>query len=92
MADHQLSDFHWLMPWKSDEDSSILCHNFPYDIYNTKHSCGPHPKICLSFDFRSIRGEYNGKFFLFPLLLLYRIPLIIAAETNGIEMFVGEEK
>ena len=60
MADRQVSDFYWQMPWETDS-SSILCHNFPYDIYTTKHSCGPDPKTCLSFDFRSLRGEYNGE-------------------------------
>lgn len=65
MADHQMSDFRWQMPWKpSSSDENIVCHNFPYDIYSTKHSCGPHPKTCLGYDFRSIRGEYNGKSFL----------------------------
>lgn len=56
-----MSDFYWRMPWSSDGREDILCHNFPYDIYNVKHSCGPSPKTCLAYDFRNIRGEYNGK-------------------------------
>ena len=56
-ADQQISDFYWKMPFKTD--SSILCHNFPFDIYTTKHSCGPDPKTCLLYDFRSVHGEYN---------------------------------
>ncbi|XP_057379227.1 alpha-mannosidase 2-like [Daphnia carinata] len=59
MADRQVSDFYWKLPWESAGQDSILCHNFPYDIYTTKHSCGPNPKTCLGYDFRNVRGEYN---------------------------------
>lgn len=31
----------------------------PFDIYSIKHSCGPHPFICLNFDFRKVPGEYT---------------------------------
>lgn len=31
----------------------------PFDIYSIKHSCGPHPFICLNFDFRKLPGEYT---------------------------------
>lgn len=31
----------------------------PFDIYSIKHSCGPHPSICLNFDFRKVPGEYT---------------------------------
>lgn len=31
----------------------------PFDIYSIKSSCGPHPSICLNFDFRKIPGEYT---------------------------------
>lgn len=37
----------------------MLTHNMPFDIYSIKHSCGPHPSICLNFDFRKIPGEYT---------------------------------
>ena len=58
LADRQLSDFSWKMSWRTGSDS-ILCHNMPFDIYTTKHSCGPDPKTCSAFDFRSINGQYN---------------------------------
>lgn len=38
---------------------TILTHNMPFDIYSIKHSCGPHPFICLNFDFRKVPGEYT---------------------------------
>jgi hypothetical protein len=60
MADRQVSDFYWKLPWETPGRDSVLCHNFPYDIYTTKHSCGPNPKTCLGYDFRNVRGEYNG--------------------------------
>ena len=62
LADEQVSDFVWRMPWQSSASSassSILCHNFPFDIYTTKHACGPDPKTCVAYDFRSVSGEYN---------------------------------
>lgn len=39
--------------------NQMLTHNMPYDIYSIKHSCGPHPFVCLNFDFRKIPGEYT---------------------------------
>lgn len=37
----------------------MLTHNMPFDIYSIKHSCGPHPFVCLNFDFRKVPGEYT---------------------------------
>ena len=59
LADRQISEFYWKMAWDTKDEASILCHNFPFDIYSTKHSCGPDPKTCLAFDFRSVPGEYT---------------------------------
>jgi len=59
LARYQQGDFLWKQPWEADGSSAPLCHNFPYDIYSIKHSCGPHPQTCLGFDFRHVAGEYN---------------------------------
>lgn len=64
-AKHQYGDFLWAPYWTNhgpigkDDTNSILTHNMPYDIYSIKHSCGPHPFVCLNFDFRKIPGEYT---------------------------------
>lgn len=56
----------WVPNWQSrhnpnhiSQKTSLLTHNQPFDIYSIKHSCGPHPYICLNFDFRKIPGEYT---------------------------------
>ena len=51
LADRQISEFYWKMSWNTK--GSILCHHFPFDVYSTKHSCGPDPHTCLAFDFRA---------------------------------------
>jgi len=58
-AKKQYGDFVWRQPWDRDGAADMLTHNQPFDIYNIKHSCGPHPHVCLNFDFRKIRGEYT---------------------------------
>ncbi|XP_050085096.1 alpha-mannosidase 2 isoform X2 [Anopheles aquasalis] len=62
-ARHRYGDFLWKPYWKgsaaSTNDHTLLTHNMPFDIYSIKHSCGPHPFICLNFDFRKIPGEYT---------------------------------
>ena len=58
-AKYQHGDFLWKQSWEKDGSDSPLCHNFPYDIYSIKHSCGPHPQTCLGYDFRHVAGEYN---------------------------------
>ncbi|KAM7362836.1 alpha-Mannosidase class II b isoform 1-T2 [Cochliomyia hominivorax] len=63
-ARQQKGDFIWTPYWKlHDEESNkrgrLLTHNMPFDIYSIKGSCGPHPFICLNFDFRKIPGEYT---------------------------------
>ena len=59
LARHQNGDFLWKQAWEEDGRDAPLCHNFPYDIYSIKHSCGPSPETCLGFDFRHLEGEYN---------------------------------
>ncbi|XP_058974051.1 alpha-mannosidase 2 [Musca domestica] len=66
-ARHQKGDFMWTPYWnshggatdKQHRKGSLLTHNMPFDIYSIKGSCGPHPFICLNFDFRKIPGEYT---------------------------------
>lgn len=60
LALKRFGDFRWIPAWTpTDSTSSILTHNQPFDIYSIKHSCGPHPYICLNFDFRKVAGEYT---------------------------------
>ncbi|EDW59490.1 alpha-mannosidase 2 [Drosophila virilis] len=59
-ARQQSGDFIWTPYWRSAKDQGkLLTHNMPFDIYSIKGSCGPHPSICLNFDFRKIPGEYT---------------------------------
>ncbi|XP_063229652.1 alpha-mannosidase 2-like [Bacillus rossius redtenbacheri] len=59
LAQQQMGDFLWRQNWDEDGHTDILTHNQPFDIYSIKHSCGPHPQVCLNFDFRKIPGEYT---------------------------------
>ncbi|KAK9888622.1 hypothetical protein WA026_000851 [Henosepilachna vigintioctopunctata] len=60
LALKQYGDFRWIPQWSpSDPHGALLTHNQPFDIYSIKHSCGPHPYICLNFDFRKVMGEYT---------------------------------
>lgn len=54
-------DFYWQPYWQAENaaDRTLLTHNMPFDIYSIRHSCGPHPSICLNYDFRKIPGEYT---------------------------------
>ena len=58
-AIHQQGDFLWRQAWDKKGRHDILCHNFPYDIYSIKGSCGPHPQTCLEFNFKRVSGEYS---------------------------------
>ncbi len=54
----------WRQPWDLQGQDAILCHNFPYDIYSIKGSCGPQAQTCLQFNFATKPGqysEYSGK-------------------------------
>jgi hypothetical protein len=44
-AVEQSGDFLWQQRWDSKGRGTILCHNFPYDIYSVKGSCGPHAQV-----------------------------------------------
>lgn len=56
LAERQMGDFLWRQNWDPDGHTDLLTHNQPFDIYSIKHSCGPHPQVCLNFDFRKIPG------------------------------------
>ncbi|CAH0578424.1 unnamed protein product [Chrysodeixis includens] len=58
LAERQIEEFYWMSGWATKKPSMIV-HNQPFDIYSIKSTCGPHPSICLSFDFRKIPGEYS---------------------------------
>uniref|UniRef100_A0A8D9EML1 Alpha-mannosidase n=1 Tax=Cacopsylla melanoneura TaxID=428564 RepID=A0A8D9EML1_9HEMI len=58
-AEQEMGDFKWRQSWDNDGHTDFLVHNMPFDIYSIKHSCGPHPQICLSYDFRKVPGEYT---------------------------------
>ncbi|XP_014258369.1 alpha-mannosidase 2 [Cimex lectularius] len=59
LAYKRAGDFLWRQSWDETGRSDMLVHNQPFDIYSIKHSCGPHPQVCLNFDFRKITGEYT---------------------------------
>jgi alpha-mannosidase len=44
-AIEQTGDFLWQQRWDNSGKGTILCHNFPYDIYSVKGSCGPHAQV-----------------------------------------------
>ncbi|XP_035705590.1 alpha-mannosidase 2x isoform X2 [Folsomia candida] len=52
-------NFNWVPRWDTNADYKMLTHHAPYDIYTTKHTCGPNPLVCLRLDFRSVIGEYS---------------------------------
>ncbi len=58
-AREQQGDFLWHQQWDREGKHSILCHNFPYDIYSIKGSCGPHAQTCLEFNFKRVQGDYS---------------------------------
>ncbi|KAK7794098.1 hypothetical protein R5R35_010300 [Gryllus longicercus] len=59
LAEKEMGDVLWRQNWDSEGVTDMLVHNQPFDIYSIKHSCGPHPQVCLNFDFRKIPGEYT---------------------------------
>ncbi|XP_023937479.2 alpha-mannosidase 2 isoform X2 [Bicyclus anynana] len=58
LAQRQIEEFYWVTGWEHEEPSMIV-HNMPFDIYSIKSTCGPHPAVCVGFDFRKIPGEYT---------------------------------
>lgn len=59
LAERQIEEFYWIPGWSPQRKPSMIVHNQPFDIYSIKSTCGPHPSVCLSFDFRKIPGEYS---------------------------------
>ncbi|XP_039763232.1 alpha-mannosidase 2 [Pararge aegeria] len=58
LAQRQIEEFYWTTGW-SQHKPSLIVHNMPFDIYSIKSTCGPHPAVCIGFDFRKIPGEYT---------------------------------
>ena len=58
-AKEQSGDFVWRQPWDLSGKDAILCHNFPYDIYSIKGSCGPQAQTCLQYNFANKPGQYS---------------------------------
>ncbi|XP_053624803.1 alpha-mannosidase 2 [Plodia interpunctella] len=58
LAQRQIEEFYWIPGWSTNKPNLVI-HNQPFDIYSIKSTCGPHPSVCLSFDFRKIPGEYS---------------------------------
>ncbi|XP_041987608.1 alpha-mannosidase 2 [Aricia agestis] len=58
LAQRQIEEFYWIPGWATKKPNLVV-HNQPFDIYSIKSTCGPHPSVCLSFDFRKIPGEYS---------------------------------
>ena len=45
LADNQNGDFEWVPRWDVNKEHSILCHQAPFALYSTKHSCGPDTEV-----------------------------------------------
>lgn len=58
LAQRQIEEFYWITGWSTHKPSMVV-HNMPFDIYSIKSTCGPHPSVCIGFDFRKIPGEYS---------------------------------
>jgi alpha-mannosidase len=58
LARHQAGDFMWKSHWKNAASSqyTLLTHNMPFDIYSTRHSCGPNPNLCQNYDFTTYQS------------------------------------
>ncbi|CAL8113268.1 unnamed protein product [Orchesella dallaii] len=59
LAEHKNADFLWNQRWDTTGKHAIHCLNAHYDLYPTKHSCGPMPETCMKFNFRRIPGQEN---------------------------------
>lgn len=54
-------EFLWKTPFPTTyfNDSGVLTHMAPFELYSIKHTCGPNTEVCLKFDFRRLAGEYT---------------------------------
>ncbi|XP_035708194.1 alpha-mannosidase 2x [Folsomia candida] len=59
LAQNKFSDFTWVQRWDSGKQFAINVHNNPFDMYDSRTSCGPDTEICVKYYFRTIRGEYT---------------------------------
>ncbi|XP_037284106.2 alpha-Mannosidase class II b [Rhipicephalus microplus] len=54
-------EFLWKTPFPTTyfNDSGVVTHMAPFELYSIKHTCGPNTDVCLKFDFRRLAGEYT---------------------------------
>ncbi|XP_025411252.1 alpha-mannosidase 2 [Sipha flava] len=55
----QNGDFFWRQNWDWSGHTDTLVHNMPFAIYSIRASCGPHPQVCLNYDFRKVKNEFT---------------------------------
>ncbi|KAL4141746.1 hypothetical protein QTP88_004323 [Uroleucon formosanum] len=55
----QNGDFMWRQNWDRTGHTDTLVHNMPFSIYSIRGSCGPHPQVCINYDFRKVPGEFT---------------------------------
>ena len=45
LGERQAGDFEWVPRWDRKKEHGIMDHHAPFDLYSTKHSCGPDTEV-----------------------------------------------